>query len=525
MLPGKKYTPDEIGRILWRRRWLIVLPFAVGLAAALVIANRLPKLYRSETLIMVVPQRIPDSYVTPTVTASIEDRLPTISDQILSRSRLERIILEFDLYREARANGIMEDVVQRMRENDVKVSLAKNRSSFAVSYVSHDPKIAQKITERLASLYIEENLLDRANLADGTNQFLESQLEDAKRRLLEQEKKLEEYRRRFPGQLPSQLQANLQAIQNAHLQLQSVSESINRARERRLIAERELADARTLPVTPVQPTAPANGAEAPVPATAAQQLEAAQARLEAYRLRYTADHPDIRALERIIRDLQVKAAEEAKRPVDAAPPEKPLSAAEVARLKRIREIEADLVLIDGQIAAGAASEERLRKTIADYQAKVDAVPTRESELVELTRDYSTLQSTYTSLLAKHEEAKLAANLERRQIGEQFKILDPASLPQRPANQKLRLAVVAGGAGGGLLLGVLLVGLLEYRNSSFTREEEVLRVLTLPVLAVVPVMVTQGERRVQRRRRIIADVGGVAVLLVVAALVVLWRLQS
>ena len=114
MLPGKKYSPDEIGRVLWRRRWLIILPSAVGLAVALVVASRLPKLYRSETLIMVVPQRIPDSYVTPTVTATVEDRLPTITDQILSRSRLERIILDFDLYRDQRASGIMEDVVQRI---------------------------------------------------------------------------------------------------------------------------------------------------------------------------------------------------------------------------------------------------------------------------------------------------------------------------------------------------------------------------------------------------------------------------
>jgi polysaccharide chain length determinant protein (PEP-CTERM system associated) len=523
VLPGKKYTPEEIIRIAVRRKWLIILPLLVGTAAGVVVFRNMPKLYRSETLIMVVPQRIPDTYVKSTVTATVQDRLTSISDQIMSRSRLERIILDFDLYPELRAKGIMEDIVQRMR-SDIKPSVdGKEATSFRVSYVSRDPKTAQKVAERLASLYIDENMRDRENLAESTNQFLESQLDEAKRRLIEHEKKLEEYRRAHSGQLPSQLQANLQAIQNAQLQLQAVSESINRARERRLLLERQLADAQTLPLPIVQPGASATAAETLAP-TAAQQLEAAEARLESIRLRYTADHPDVKSLERTIAELRIKADEEAKKPAPAA--DKPLSVAEVARQKRIRDLEADLAVIDRQVATALAEETRLKSVIADYQAKVDVVPSRESDLVELTRDYTTLQETYSSLLKKREESKLAANLERRQIGEQFKVLDPASLPEKPYNQNKRLAALGGAAIGGLALGLALVGLLEVRDSSFKSEEDVLRVLTLPVLALVPVMISESDRRVGRRRRKRRLVMAFAAtfVLIVATAAVVWKLQ-
>jgi uncharacterized protein involved in exopolysaccharide biosynthesis len=208
VLPGKKYTPREIGRILLERWWLVLLPLVVATAAGVVVYRHLPVRYRSETLIMVIPQRVPDNYVKPTVSMTVEDRLRSITEQILSRSNLERIIRDFDLYKEERATGIMEDVVQRM-SGDIDVKLEGKESSFRVSYVNSDPKLAQKVTERLATLFIDESLRDRENLADNTNSFLESQLVEAKQRLLDQEKKLEDYRRKYAGQLPSQLTENL----------------------------------------------------------------------------------------------------------------------------------------------------------------------------------------------------------------------------------------------------------------------------------------------------------------------------
>jgi polysaccharide chain length determinant protein (PEP-CTERM system associated) len=502
-----------------RRKWLIVVPFAVSIIGSQFVARRLPHLYRSETLIQVMPQQIPESIVKSTVTAKLEERLPSISEQIMSRSRLERIIMDYNLYPAERASGVMEDVIARMRA-DIKGPILVGKESFRLSYVNRDPQVAQKVTARLASLYIDENKRDRANQADGTNQFLESQLAQSKQRLLESEKKLADYQRQFSGQLPSELAANLQAIANGQMQLQAVSESINRAGERRLLVERQLADAQSLPSNAVVPETSVNTG----PPTTAQQLQAARAKLEAYKLQYTEDHPDVRTLERTIRDLEARADEEAKRPPQPLATVA-VSPAEAVRQKRIRDLKSDLDVIDRQITSTQLEESNLKKRISEYQAKVDAVPTRQAELVELTRDYETLRASYNNLLAKQEESKLASSLERREGGEQFRPLDPASLPEKPYNHLLRMAVAVGGAFGGLILGLALVGLLEYRDSSFKSEEEIVRILNLPVLALVPVLIQEQERKALRRKTLVGL--SLAVLVVIAssaAALAIWRMQ-
>jgi polysaccharide chain length determinant protein (PEP-CTERM system associated) len=526
MLPGKKWTPVVIGRILIRRRWWLVLPFAIGLATAPLIARHVPTLYRSETLIQVIPQRVPDSYVKSTVTAGVEDRLPSISDHIVSRSRLERLILEFNLYEAERRQGVMEDVVRRMRADitlpPLETNPTKRQETFRVSYVNQDPQIAQKVTARLASLYIEENLRDRGNLADSTSAFLESQLEEAKQRLIDHEQKLEEYRRRNAGELPTQLESNLQVIQNAELQLQAATEAANRARERRLLFERQLADAEIAPAAAASVAAP--GAPESIALTPAQQLQAAEARLEQLKQRYTSDYPDVRAQEGVVRELRARAAEEARTTSADKPKPVVTSPADVARQNRIKDLRAEIEVIDHQLASFATEEARLRQKIREYQAKVDVVPTRESELVELTRDYSTLQAQYQSLATKREDSKLAANLERRQIGEQFRIIDPASLPARPFNQRDRLIFIFAGAIIGLVIGVGAAGVLELSDSSFHEEADVLSALKLPVLTVVPVLATDRERRSRRLRRLAIDCAGVLVLVGCAAVLAIWRLQ-
>ena len=243
MIPGKKYTPEDFLDIAKRRAWVILVPFVLIAAGAAIDSRLTPDLYRSETVILVVPQRIPESYVRATVTSRIEDRLQSIGQQILSRTRLERIITDFNLYTAARKATVMENVVEMMRK-DITVETVKG-DAFKVSYVSGDPRAAMEVTNRLASLFIEENRHDREVLADGTNQFLESQLEDARRRLSEHEKKVEEYRMRYSGELPTQVQSNLQVIQNTQLQVQALVESIDRDRDRRLVLERSIADVST----------------------------------------------------------------------------------------------------------------------------------------------------------------------------------------------------------------------------------------------------------------------------------------
>jgi polysaccharide chain length determinant protein (PEP-CTERM system associated) len=503
-----------------RRWWLIGGLFAMGAAGAFGVSHYLIDVYRSETLILVVPQRVPDSYVKSTVTGRVEDRLPTISQQILSRSRLERIISDMNLYAEMRKTQVMEDVVQRMRR-DIGVGIEPGDTSFRVVYISDDPKTAQKVTERLASLFIEENLRDRENQAEDTNQFLDSQLEDARRRLIEHEQKLEEYRRRHSGQLPSQAPTNLQAIQNAQLQLQSLADAINREREHRLLLERQLVDLEAPDPVLTASVTPATTPEALSNEPTEVQLEAARARLRLLETRLTPDHPDLRVMRRAVEELEARRADELKNP----PPEvqKPATPADVLRQRRVRELKAQVESIDKDLKEKRAQEQQLRGVIADYQTRLEGVPTRESELVELTRDYDTLQSQYHSLLTKREDSKMAANLERRNIGEQFKVLDPARVPERPFSPN-RLMIYLGGAGGGLLFGLLLTAFLEYRDSSLKYEADVTRLLELPVLALVPLMVAPEELQARRKRRMVF--AGLAMLILVGGSVaafMVWRL--
>jgi len=513
------YTIENVVRILVRRRWLLLAPLGIGLAIGLVASKLMPEKYQSETMILVVPQRIPNEIVPRNNTETVADRLNTINDVILSRSRLERIIEDLHLYTER--TSLMEDMVQRMR-SDIKVKV-EGKESFRVTYVSNTARTAQKVTDRLASLYIEENLRDQANLSESTNQFLESSLEEAKGRLLAQEKKLEEYKNHHAGELPSQQQANLQAIQSAQSQLQAVSESTNRARERRILIERQLADAQELPVAS-RPTESSSSVDENAGAlSTAQQLDSAQKTLAAARTRYTPDHPDVKRLERTVSDLEAKLKDESKR-APAAAATRIMSPAEASRQRQLNELNAQIEVIDHQIASNQEEEKRLKALIGEYQTRVNAVPARESELVELSRDYDTLNQSYLSLLKKQEDSKLAGNLVRRQIGEQFRVLDAASLPEKPSNRFQRLGVLVGCPIAAVLLGLAIVLLLEYRDTTVKAEADVERLLGLTVLARVPMLTSNEETKRQGRRWMFAEMLRASVLLAFVGAAIVWRIR-
>jgi polysaccharide chain length determinant protein (PEP-CTERM system associated) len=515
VVPGKSYTPEDFFDIAKRRWWLIVLPFALVSTGTFIKARMTPNLYRSETVILVVPQQIPESYVRSTITSRIEDRLQSIGQQILSRTFLERIILDFNLYPAARNIAPMENIVEDMRRNDISIEPIKG-DAFKVSYISGDPAIAMKVTDRLASLFITENRRDREVLADGTNSFLESQLEDARRRLAEHEKKVEDYRRRYSGELPTQVESNLQVIQNTQLQVQALVESTDRDRDRRIVLERSIADASAID-SKTEPLPAAGPAAAGAPTTLADQLEAARHTLESLQARLTPQHPDVIRAGKVVRDLEARFAA-APAPTAAAPVR--LTASESAKQTRLRNLQAELQNLDRQILSKEAEERRLREVMKGYQARVEAAPTRESELIELTRDYTTLQQVYTNLLTKREDSKVAANLERRQAGEQFRILDPARLPERPFSPN-RMKMNLTGAMVGLVLGLGLAALLEWRDTTLRTDDDVAVALSLPVLAMIPMMVTTVEERLKRRNRWLV-MGTTAAALIVGIAALYWK---
>jgi polysaccharide chain length determinant protein (PEP-CTERM system associated) len=518
VIPGKVYTPEDIALIAWRRKWWAILPAIVISVGVFAWVRTLPNLYMSDTLILVVPQQVPEAYVRSTVTTRIEDRLQTITQQILSRTRLERIIQDFNLYPEARKTAIMEDVVERMR-GSIGVQVVKG-DAFRVSFTSDDARTAMRVTERLASLFIEENLRDREVLAEGTNQFLEAQLEDARRRLVETEHKVEEYKKQYDGQLPEQRDANMQGLHNNEMQLQALTESLNRDRDSKLLIERAIADIEAADASAVMPppsSAPTVGPDGlPIGATAAQQLEIAQTGLQALRMKDKDTHPDVVAQKRRIVELQKKAdTESLARPVSA-----PASPGEAIRKNRLAEARAQLQKLDKQIADKNDEEQKLRASMGSYQKRIESAPARGAELTELTRDYLTLQSMYTSLLAKKEDSKVAANLERRQIGEQFKILDPARLPERPTSPN-RPQLHLMGIGLAVGLGLALAGLIEYLDKTLKSEMDVRAALNLVVLAGIPIL--PGPRaRGDRRWKVVAISATVLLVAAAGTAAVVWK---
>ena len=238
----------RIGWIAW-----ILIPAILGAVIGAAVAARTKPLYRSDTRILVVPQRVPESYVRSSVTTNLRDRLQSISQQILSRTRLERTINDFDLYKEERRTGVMEEIVDRMRKNiEVKV---EDGDTFAVAFIGTDPRTVMKVTERLTSLFIEENLRDREVLAEGTSQFLTAQLEDVRRRLVEQNKQLRAAREK--GQPEAETLAIEYEVQQATFKelLAKIEESRLAANlERRQIGEQfKLLDPARLPERPIAP--------------------------------------------------------------------------------------------------------------------------------------------------------------------------------------------------------------------------------------------------------------------------------
>ncbi len=515
MLPGKKFTPEDLLRIAWHRKWLIVVPFlVVGITTAL-IAWRLPDRYEADTLILVVPQRVPDNYVKPTVTTTIEDRLQSTSQQILSRSRLERLIVDLGLYPKERKTWIMQDIVEKM-QRDVKVQVVQKAEAFRVSFTYEDRRLAVDVVNKLAAAFIDESNQDRTLFAESTTSFLETEKEEARRRLDELDRRLAEYRMKHAGELPTEREANLQVLSSTQLQVQNLVEAINRDRDRRYMLERQLTDLTADAPVPAAAPVASGDAGTLTGQTVTEQLEAARAGLRTLELRFKPDHPDVRRMKRIIADLEAKAQAEAlQKPVSPEAGGRPASPAEAQRQARIRDLRLEIEAIDRGIATKQAEEKQLQGRIGEYNRRVEATPARESELTSLLRDYDTVQKHYASLLAKQEDSKIAANLEHRQIGEQFRTVDQARMPERPVSPNRPLIDLVG-ALVGLGLGVGLVGFLEYRDNSFRTDDEIVRVLALPVLAVVPTMLSRSERRQQRRRATIAATATAVVAVCVMA---------
>lgn len=523
MLPGKTYRPEDYLQMAWRRAWVVVVPLIVFGVATSMWSRSVPNRYRSESKILVIPPQVAVTVENQVVTKQdgLQERLNLMRQQILSRPRLERIIEELNLYPKQRKELLMDEVVTQMLD-DVGVTVPKaarrrEPDNFVVSFDSEDPQTAFVVTERIASLFVRENLERRGNKVEATTEFLQSQVDEARRKLEEHEKRVEVFRRTHAGRLPEEVEANLQIMQSARGEVQAQTDAINRDRDRQITIERTIADEQAL-----GPIVDGKGGVV-VGQSAADQLVAANANLATLQLRLKDDHPDVKIAKSRIVELTKKAdAEALQQPLSGEARGLPVNSAAAERARRLSGLRAEHETLGRAIVLKRAKVQQAQGKILDYQGRIQAGPMLETELSGLMRDYSTLKDTYEGMMRRAQEANLSANLEQRQGGEQFRIIEPARLPERPHSPK-RGRVNLIGAMVGLGLGLVLAGLLEYRDTTVRTEEDVLVALSLPVVALVPTMWTGAELARLRRRRLILR-SSVAATVLLSAAAILWKLS-
>jgi polysaccharide chain length determinant protein (PEP-CTERM system associated) len=483
----RELTPRDYLAMLRRRCVLIVCLTVIGCGSALVAAHFLPKRFVSQTTVLVEEPTVPVDIARPVVTEDINQRLSTMQQQILSRSRLEPVIRQYDLYSNDAGKASMEELVERLRKTititplePMAQSRTRNLPGFNVSVTSGDPRLAQQICSTITSMFMEQNLQLRQDQVDQTVDFIRKQLADAKTKLDDQDAKLAVFKRRYLGSLPDEEQTNLNLLMGLNSQLEATTQALSRAQQDKGFAESILGQ---------QLSAWQASQVGQNPETFEQQLSALQAQLLALRTKYTDDHPDVIKAKNDIATLkrQIAASEEQKK---ASTPEKATTASgEPAQIQQLR---AQLHQYEQVIKERSGQQEDIQKQIKLYQARVQSSPAVEQEYKQLTRDYQTALEFYNELSKKLDQATMANDLERRQQGGQFRVLDAANLPDMPSFPNPTLFGL-GGFAGGAGLGLALAFLLEMQDTSLRSERDVEVALRLPVLAKLPTIVPEPTK--------------------------------
>ncbi len=506
----EKVEIEKYKDIAIRRMWWIIIPLLLALLVGLGLYLKLPKVYRASTLILVQPQKVPQEYVREIVSADIEDRLRTITQQVTSRTNLEKIISEFNLYSEQGGPVFMEDKVEGLRKRitvDVSGGGRRGANAFEISFIGPYPKQVADVTNALTSYFIAENLKLREDQATGTAEFLTEELETIRRRLIEKEAELKRYRESFMGGLPEQLDTNLRILERLQDQLVTNQENLREAQNRRLLVQQQLADARQTreSVTP-PPLPPARPGEEPQ-----ESLEQLEAHLSSLEARYTPRHPDVIRLKKKIADLEAKEQSSPEQAVEVIPDNTAFIEAERNMVNQVREI-------DLQIQNLKAEAIQLNAQTKRYEALVESTPKREQELLSLNRDYENIRESYNSLLGRKLEAELAVSMERKQKGEQFRILDPAEVPMKPFKPDVRRILLMS-VFLGFAVGCGLAYLKETMDTAFRRPEEIEDFLHVPVIASLPFTYSAKELRSMKRKKVLGVVAVGLSFIIVAVLIV------
>ncbi len=479
-------TLNELVRALWRRRIWFLVPMVLGLAAGVAALKVLPPTYKAETKVLVEPQIVPVDYVKPTVIASMQDRLRTIEPLIKNRTNLERIVREMDLYPE-RGMAPMASLVAQVNYD---LMVEPRGDTFYISFKNSDPVKAARTANRVAELFIQSNLQLRENQAQGTSEFLESELAATKRRLEIQEAKIAEFKSLNMGTLPEQRDTNLRGVEQLQTKLEINMDAMDKAETRRLLLQSQIAELRreaeqrrSSPRSILTESAPGQPS----------RLEQARAELIQLRARYTERHPDVIRARAEVEELERL---QKAQPVQAAAVTERHPEPEPVRIDPT--LKAELASVDLEIRNLKAERGRILADTSRMQGRLENLPRVEQDLLSLTRDYDNIRKSYESLLDKRLNARLYENLEKSQQGERFTIIERAVPPSFPYEPKPVLVLGFGLVAGGLF-GLLAALLRERIDPTYADVQSFQEAFPgVPVLATIPVF--KGARETSPTRR-------------------------
>jgi len=470
--PGRSYNLEDYKEIFLRRRLFFIVPLVVVFLGACLWAAFAPRKYMASTLVLVTPPRVPAELVRSTVTSGITERLNSISQEIMSRTRLEAVIDELKLFPEEAKKVDREVLVDLMRKNikvDIPQRSSENVGYFAIKYTSKDPVVAAAVANKLSSLFIEENLKQREQQAVGTSEFLTNELKTTKERLEVQGKELADYKRRHLGELPEQRDTNIRLLEQIQLQYQRNEESLRAAQDRQLLIGRQMRELENPSVQPGE-----GGAGTRTRGSFETQLEDMKKNLAELQSRYTERHPDVVSLKRKISEM-----------------EKRKDAFNIKNDPRYRELSNTMAATDLEIKRLQEESNKLRAQMGQYRGRIEGATVREQQMSSLVQEYENTKRLYESLLRKSEEAQQAENLERRQKGEQFRVVDPARVPEKPFQPDIPKVLLIGLIGG-IACGLGGIFAREQLDRSFHDPEDVEATLGFKVLANIPKIISKAQ---------------------------------
>lgn len=484
MIGNQELNFEDILGIIRRRIWWIIVPTIVFPIAAYFISGLLPYRYTSQTLVLVEQQKVPEGFVKSVVTEQLTTRLATMQEQILSRTRLQPILERFGLFKSEAGKVPMEDLIDRLRSS-IKVTpvQANVGLGFIISFTAENPRLAQQVCQEITSMFIEENLKAREQRAQGTTDFLANQLNDAKRQLDEMDGRLAAFKQKYMGQLPGQENETMQLITTLNSQLDAVTQQIGRSQADKtyltsILAQQEATWKASLNVGK-------EGAAVAAPSEVQKQIELLQAQLSALQSKYTDEYPDVVKTKKQIAALQVKLEEANNAPAPAPKPAPSTKSSTPAiEPKELAQMRLQLKLLDDVIRSKSLEQQRLQGEVRKNEAKLSLAPAVEEQYKALTRDHETALTFYNQLRAKKSESEMATDLERRQQGEQFRIMDPPNLPEKPTSPN-RPLLTSAGLGFGVVFGCSLAFLMDMRDRTLRSERDVEQYLQVPTLVALP----------------------------------------